>query len=49
MKILKYADDMAIIGLLNFAQQEEAIFDLDAIESFIDQCHAVNLSINVIK
>ena len=46
VKILKYADDMAIIGLLNFKEQNDALFYFDAIERFVDQRHTVNLSIN---
>ena len=51
VKILKYADDMAIIGLLNFKEQNDAVFYFDAIERFVDQCHTVhvNLSINASK
>ena len=42
---------MAIIGLLNCKEQNDAVFCFDAIERFVDQCHTVhvNLSINASK
>ena len=30
---------MATIGLLNFREQNDALFHFDAIECFIGQCH----------
>ena len=47
VKILKYADDMAIVGLLNF--KTDSSFYFDAVDNFLEQCHSVNLLINAKK
>jgi hypothetical protein len=47
IKILKYADDMAIIGLLDF--KTDASFYCDAIEEVLERCKSVNLLINAKK
>ena len=47
IKIFKYADDMAIVGLLDF--KTDSSFYFDAIEGFLDKCKSVNLLINAKK
>ena len=47
IKILKYADDMAIIGLLDF--KTAASFYFDAIVDVLEKCKSVNLLINAKK
>ena len=47
IKLFKYADDMAIVGLLNFKADNEFYFD--AVEQFSEQCRSVNLLINAKK
>ena len=44
VNILKYADDMAIVGLLNF--KADSSFHFDALDKFFDRFHSDNLLIN---
>ena len=47
IKIIKYAHDMALVGLLNYKTDHS--FYYDAIEHYIEQCRDVNLLINAKK
>ena len=47
IKIFKYADDMALVGLLNYKTDHS--FYYDAIEHYLEQCRDVNLLINAKK
>ena len=47
VKILKYADDMAIVGLLDF--KTDASFYFDTVDNFLEKCRSVNLLINAKK
>ena len=49
IKTFKYADDMAIVGLLNFKDSDTSYHFFDAIKAFVDQCALVNLLINASK
>ena len=49
VKIFKYADDMAIVGLLNFKQPTISQNYFEAIQNFIEQCSSVNLVLNTAK
>ena len=48
VQLLKYADDMALIVLLNF-QKEDSSFYFNAVNFFVNQCKSVNLLINASK
>ena len=47
VKILKYADNMAIVGLLDF--KTDASFYFDTVDNFLEKGHSVNLLINAKK
>ena len=47
VKILKYVDDMAIVGLLDF--KADASFYFDTADNFLEKCRSVNLLINAKK
>ena len=49
VKIFKYADDMAIVGLLSFKDPDTSFPFFDAVQTFVDQCASVNLLINASK
>ena len=48
-KIFKYADNMAIVGLLNFKDPDTSFPFFDAVQTFVEQCDSVNLLINSTK
>ena len=48
VQLLKYADDMALIVLLNF-QKEDSNFYFNDVNTFLNQCKSVNLLINASK
>ena len=49
VKLLKYADDMALIGLLDFKSKNDPNDYFDAVDSFVSKCKAANLIINADK
>ena len=49
IKTFKYADDMVMVGLLNFKDPDTLYPFFDAIQTFVDQCTLVNLLINASK
>ena len=49
VKKFKYADDMAIVGLLNFKDPDVSQKYFDSVQLFTEQCASVNLILNTVK
>ena len=49
IKIFKYADDMALVGLLNFKDPDTSFPFFNTVQTFVDLCASVNLLINASK
>ena len=49
VKIFKYADDMAIVGFLNFKDPSTSYPYFESVQNFVEQCASVNLLINSTK
>ena len=49
IRLLKYADDMALVGLLNYGNQDDPSEYFNHIQTFVEQCKSNNLVINPSK
>ena len=49
MVLFKYADDMAIVGFLNFKDHSTSYPYFESVQNFVEQCASVNLFINSTK